>query len=391
MPSELATALAVAPICGENFGNGLRSRQPSDAFTALVERLFRLGDAGRTTPKAFTIGADEGQGLRLYNPRIATRHAQVVRSSEGKLWLKDVGSRTGTTVNGFHVTPGELTRLRPGDEVVLGGAGGEVLHVPESAYANRTEPRGSLESTEHLLGEVWHRFGRTGRRVHRGTVYDLYTDALRPNPLGDASVYRERVVALASVANQHPELFAAGQDDLPIAEAARDSFVHFVRRGEAGATQRVYVNPTAGQAPAVLRRLLRDVLADPLNFPGVFTAKIGGSSLVGTRPEGIVIYTQSKAASERVLTRLKTYQAVEPEDFSDGGPPFTEPVAPGLSRCEEPGWQAEGKSFGSIRSQAIAGALDGASTEAEFRTRVEGAFRRYGIDPERPSDNLPWS
>jgi pSer/pThr/pTyr-binding forkhead associated (FHA) protein len=50
---------------------------------------------------------------------VSRRHAQVW-NEEGRWWLRDLGSRNGTRVNGVRVT--ERTEVRPGDRVNLGGA-----------------------------------------------------------------------------------------------------------------------------------------------------------------------------------------------------------------------------------------------------------------------------
>jgi FHA domain/Domain of unknown function (DUF1707) len=51
-------------------------------------------------------------------PSVSRRHARLRR--EGERWfLRDLGSRNGTRVNGVHVT--EETEVRPGDRLSLGG------------------------------------------------------------------------------------------------------------------------------------------------------------------------------------------------------------------------------------------------------------------------------
>ncbi len=60
----------------------------------------------------FTVGRIEGSSLRLAAPEVSSRHAELI-SRTGDLWLRDLGSKNGSYVNGLRAT-GE-TQLRSGD------------------------------------------------------------------------------------------------------------------------------------------------------------------------------------------------------------------------------------------------------------------------------------
>ena len=53
----------------------------------------------------------------LNDPNVSRRHAELRRDSVGDWQIVDLGSTNGVKVNGRKVDP---SRLRPGDEVVLG-------------------------------------------------------------------------------------------------------------------------------------------------------------------------------------------------------------------------------------------------------------------------------
>ena len=74
----------------------------------------RLGLRGRTT----TVGRDAGCDLRLDDPAVSARHAQLLRDAAG-VRVVDLGSTNGTWV-GDEPVHGER-RLRPGEVVTFAG------------------------------------------------------------------------------------------------------------------------------------------------------------------------------------------------------------------------------------------------------------------------------
>ncbi len=87
-------------------------------------------------PLPFTMGRSSDRSLSLADPQVSREHAFIDRDGDG-YFLRDMGSRHGTSVNGMRVEDGS-TRLRSGDRIVLGSAGGPLvfeLSVPE----NRTQ------------------------------------------------------------------------------------------------------------------------------------------------------------------------------------------------------------------------------------------------------------
>jgi DNA-binding NtrC family response regulator len=90
----------------------------SSAERAGIELAFHEGGRPRSAdvPDApLTIGSAEGVGLRLDDPSVSRLHAETF-FREGALWVRDLGSRNGTYVDGVLV---ETARLRDGTRLYL--------------------------------------------------------------------------------------------------------------------------------------------------------------------------------------------------------------------------------------------------------------------------------
>jgi hypothetical protein len=110
------------------------ARRPRRALLAAVEWLSGLQadlEAAWSRPRVPSLALPRTDGVRLVVGRapncdcvlpedcVSRRHAQVWR--EGDRWfLRDLGSRNGTRVNGVRVI--ERMEVRAGDRVSLGGA-----------------------------------------------------------------------------------------------------------------------------------------------------------------------------------------------------------------------------------------------------------------------------
>jgi hypothetical protein len=108
--------------------------RPGRTLLAAVEWLSSLQadvEAAWTRPRVPSLALPRAEGVRLMLGRapncdcvlpedcVSRRHAQLWR--EGERWfLRDLGSRNGTRVNGVRVT--DDAEVRPGDRLSLGGA-----------------------------------------------------------------------------------------------------------------------------------------------------------------------------------------------------------------------------------------------------------------------------
>jgi pSer/pThr/pTyr-binding forkhead associated (FHA) protein len=68
--------------------------------------------------QSVTIGRTDGCGLRLDKSTVSSKHAELVLRG-GQLFLRDVGSTNGTTLNGQKVEPHIEKLLAKGDKVVI--------------------------------------------------------------------------------------------------------------------------------------------------------------------------------------------------------------------------------------------------------------------------------
>lgn len=84
-------------------------------------RLEQLNgpNAGRvlelTGPDDVTIGSDPASSLLCLDPLVSRQHAALSIKADGSVWVRDLGSRNGTTVNGVALKKDKERMLRDGD------------------------------------------------------------------------------------------------------------------------------------------------------------------------------------------------------------------------------------------------------------------------------------
>ncbi|MEM4410027.1 MAG: FHA domain-containing protein, partial [Candidatus Caldarchaeum sp.] len=125
--STLLVPEGTCPYCGTPYrpdGSCACSiTPPSDIATvpSLLKRAKLVGEQGAYfIPQGTSIiGRDQSFAtLMIPDPTVSRRHAEI-RNEEGRLTLKDLGSRNGTFVNGYPV--GDEAEIHPGDTVQFGG------------------------------------------------------------------------------------------------------------------------------------------------------------------------------------------------------------------------------------------------------------------------------
>ena len=118
-------ALPEVPVL--TFVSGVESSQP-----------FALPPEGDT----WVAGRSEDADLVIADDTVSRKHARIYRG-RGTLWVRDLGSRNGTKVNGRGVAH---HRLRPGDRITIGA---NVLRVDvvTRAHFERTRKPGPEETT----------------------------------------------------------------------------------------------------------------------------------------------------------------------------------------------------------------------------------------------------
>lgn len=85
-------------------------------------KVFALGPEG----DSWVAGRSEDADLVLADDTVSRKHARIYEA-RGTLWLRDLGSRNGTRVNGRDVSH---HRLRPGDRITIGASLMRVDVVP---------------------------------------------------------------------------------------------------------------------------------------------------------------------------------------------------------------------------------------------------------------------
>ena len=106
----------------------LRSGKSKEKSAAAYHRLEWLNgsNVGKTVdvkPKAggsgaFSIGLDPGNELCLADMLVSRRHASIEVKAGGECWIRDMGSRNGTYVNGEPLH-GKERLLRDGDKISI--------------------------------------------------------------------------------------------------------------------------------------------------------------------------------------------------------------------------------------------------------------------------------
>src|SRR5579884_1233617 len=100
--------------------------QPKDAAALTVtapswqSELARNGQVALAKP-VISIGSDPACDVAIFDPGVAPRHA-VIRAVQGGYAIEDLGSATGTWVEGRRVAPATPAPLAPGQRVRIGGA-----------------------------------------------------------------------------------------------------------------------------------------------------------------------------------------------------------------------------------------------------------------------------
>lgn len=99
--------------------------------------LFPLGPVG----ESWVAGRSKDADLVLADDTVSRKHARIYQARDA-LWVRDLGSRNGTLINGRAV---RQQRLRPGDRITIGAFLMRLDLVPIS-QVTRDKPRGEETS-----------------------------------------------------------------------------------------------------------------------------------------------------------------------------------------------------------------------------------------------------
>ena len=197
--------------------------------------------------------------------------------------------------------------------------------------------------------------------------------------------------------------------DRGIADILHSGFYHFSAPGAGNSVrsdqvrERIYLNVAAEHAATVMKDIVSEVVDQPGNFPGVYSAKISGAGAVGQRRDAIVIYVDNENHRNKVLEHLKSKYANSPEYFASDPPPMTQSVSRGISSGQEPtagrlqSSDPKQWTFGSVSCHAVATAMlstAGQETKPEetlnaYLENLVKAFGDYKISVTNPAENIP--
>ena len=95
----------------------------STRATPEIWGYFMVEDGGNfpITHWENVIGRSKSADIRIPLRTISNNHALLVRRSEDKWMIKDIGSSNGIKVNGFQLDPEKRYVINPGDMIEMGG------------------------------------------------------------------------------------------------------------------------------------------------------------------------------------------------------------------------------------------------------------------------------
>ena len=82
--------------------------------------------------KTALLGRGKASSLQIESSKVSRRHCEIVLGDD-QVEARDLGSSNGTYLNGERLTPGELYRVQPGDELALGSVRFRVEYEPALA------------------------------------------------------------------------------------------------------------------------------------------------------------------------------------------------------------------------------------------------------------------
>ena len=285
------------------------------------------------------------------------------------------------------------TSLRPGV------AFEDLLMLRDQSYINAgiPIPEVSRENFDLFLEGVW------GYRQLIGDaddVYTLYSDRGASDPIEDTIGYTDAMVQILTRRAPGPAQTAVIQgvglltkDNAHLWHPYDLEFVHYGRVNPPDGMRnedigyKIYLNPASNARTWLMSGVVRDVVDDPVRFPGVHSAKVTGP--VHRRNDGIVIFLRDEDAVRRVLSWVREVQESHSARFLWDVPPGVDQVMAGVGYAAEPPRAAT--SFGGLRTALIFAALERHrnGTFQDFQGEVLNLFYANGIDPERVHLHLP--
>lgn len=77
------------------------------------------GQRKQLIPPVFTIGSDPTSNLVFLDMLVSRRHAEILVKEDGSCWIRDLGSKNGTSVNGMPLRDDKERLLKDGDRIAF--------------------------------------------------------------------------------------------------------------------------------------------------------------------------------------------------------------------------------------------------------------------------------
>ncbi len=88
------------------------------AFSELAVRSGKgRGQRKQLKPPVFVVGSDPSADLVFLDTLVSRRHAEILVKEDGSCWVRDLGSKNGTSVNGMPLRDDKERLLKDGDRI----------------------------------------------------------------------------------------------------------------------------------------------------------------------------------------------------------------------------------------------------------------------------------
>ncbi|MEM9294372.1 MAG: SpoIIE family protein phosphatase [Planctomycetota bacterium] len=291
--------------------------QPVSGLAADTKALRRLVAVSGPTPVdvslrervGHTLGRHAGCDVRLADPAVSRRHAELRPDADGAGWrIEDLGSRHGTLVNGEPAPPGTPMPLEPGDRlevrpwvfVVDGDADGpdlvtQVVAPSEDAYdvgarLAPLEPRGAADLSSRRLDVLL----RCAERMEAAGDLRGLAEAVVDAAIEGAGYPNAAVLRPADAEGRVEVLAARGaiaQGD-PL-DAGRALSRSALRAAESGGAVSIVETDESPVMHSVVRLGIEDLVCVPLS-PG---GSIAGFLYLDRRSDGVESTLSGSAAA----------------------------------------------------------------------------------------------
>lgn len=160
-----------APASADAPAKGIPSIPPAFSDNVPAPRVILEGPQGQieVRPPSAIVGRDPSSAVPLQDPSVSWRHAEMTIAS-ARAFVRDLGSGTGTWVNGQAVTVPRV--MRDGDKIRIGNTELTVRIV--SSDGSRTSSAAGVASSANAGEPKPHLTVRTGRSI--GLSFELAID-----------------------------------------------------------------------------------------------------------------------------------------------------------------------------------------------------------------------